>query len=462
MTSRSPRSEGTRRRWLRRVCPALALVLGAAVFLAAPLVAPEPSRLEASDEEPPPGALAEVRAAGADRLRCSSLVIQVQTPEEFVAALGPARTILVKPGLYSLGEARTATAPGLTWEKTGTGSELHVRDVSQLRIVGFGSPPPRLATQTPGACVLAFDNASNVTLENVQFRGAPQTGPAGAGVLSFRDCSDVSLVKTSLLDGAGDSLRFTGGKKLTVYDSLVQGSTGRIMACANTSVLRFVQSRFLRNTPCVTLDACGDVEFLTCRFVDNRAVAGPSYLFNVSRGDAVTVKGGAIVDNVFTALANEESKLESTSVEIRNEPLATGAREDAPPPPAPTRASTPGCSIVGRWLGAPIEVKVGRRKGDRRLCRDHVTLTQVGDTVEGTCEFKDTHGTTWSGWRCRGYRQGDLIVYTAAVTSNRLSEAPEPFSHVLTVEPGCNRLVGYWRTNKIPKGNPVVYQRERR
>ena len=136
------------------------------------------------------------------------LQIRVSTVDEFLAAIGPNKEIILEPGNYNL---RTATGYGSAyndsyfWNDTYVdGYELVIRNVDNMTIRGGGND--RTATVIEAepryANVLNFYSCSNITVSNFTAGHTKEQGSCTGGVLFFKD-SDYVLAENCGLFGCG-------------------------------------------------------------------------------------------------------------------------------------------------------------------------------------------------------------------------------------------------------------------
>ena len=136
------------------------------------------------------------------------LQIRVSTMDEFLAAIGPNKEIVLEPGTYNL---RTATGYGSAyndyyfWNDTFVdGPELVIRNVDNMTIRSGGSEKTDVTVEAEPryANVLNFYSCSNIAVTGITAGHTKEQGSCTGGVLFFRD-SDYILAENCGLFGCG-------------------------------------------------------------------------------------------------------------------------------------------------------------------------------------------------------------------------------------------------------------------
>ncbi len=129
--------------------------------------------------------------------------VSVSSVDEFLAAIGPDRTILLEGELYDLSEASTYGKTGseyYRWAECYDGPKLVIENVSGLSIVApLGDAPAVVISAAPRyADVLSFSNCSDLVLEGFTAGHTKEPGTCAGGVLNFENCSDVRIERCRL------------------------------------------------------------------------------------------------------------------------------------------------------------------------------------------------------------------------------------------------------------------------
>lgn len=147
--------------------------------------------------------------------------IIVTTPDEFLAAIGPDRTILLDGTDFALTKAENYGGIGTKyyyWSEVYDGKELVINGVSGLTIKAAADSPANtlLSVEPRYANVLRFIGCSDLHLEGFTAGHTRGQGECSGGVLYFEDCQDV-YVSFCRLYGCGIlGIWSNGGSGLTV------------------------------------------------------------------------------------------------------------------------------------------------------------------------------------------------------------------------------------------------------
>ena len=142
----------------------------------------------------PAAAATEVRPGGS---------IEVTTVDEFLAAIGPDRTIILNGDLFDLSTASNYGSSGgeyYYWNTCFDGPELVIRDVDGLSIRALAKDPKTtvIAAIPRYANVLSFQNCENLSLSGFTAGHTKEPGSCSGGVLYFQYCGNVEVHSMSL------------------------------------------------------------------------------------------------------------------------------------------------------------------------------------------------------------------------------------------------------------------------
>ncbi len=129
--------------------------------------------------------------------------IVVTTVDEFLAALGPDRTITLDGALFDLSTASNYGGIGTDayfWQENYDGPALVIHDVKGLSITAKNteSGATTLAAIPRYADVLSFRNCENLFLGGFTAGHTKEPGACSGGVLSFQGCNGVTIEKMRL------------------------------------------------------------------------------------------------------------------------------------------------------------------------------------------------------------------------------------------------------------------------
>ena len=121
--------------------------------------------------------------------------IAVHTVDEFLAAIGPDRTIVVSDSFCLADAADYGCDEGLyyRWEICYDGPQLVIRDVYDLTIRAAENAAVTLTAVPRYADVLCFENCSNVRLSGLTLGHTEGGSECSGAVVCFNGCSEMSL-----------------------------------------------------------------------------------------------------------------------------------------------------------------------------------------------------------------------------------------------------------------------------
>ena len=142
----------------------------------------------------PVNAAAEVEAGGE---------ITAATVDEFLAAIGPDRTIILEGELFDLSTASSYGSVGgeyYYWQQSYDGPELVIQNVSNLSIQSASTLPSEttLAAIPRYANVLNFRNCENIFIGGFTCGHTEAPGSCSGGVLNFQNCRQIMVEKMRL------------------------------------------------------------------------------------------------------------------------------------------------------------------------------------------------------------------------------------------------------------------------
>ncbi len=154
--------------------------------------------------------------------------VSVRTADEFLAAIGSNRTIVIDTGLLDLSTASDYGVLGgehYFWRDWYDGPELVIRDVQNLSIRAAGDDPAACTvTAVPRyANVLAFLDCTGIRVSGLTAGHTEGQGTCTGGVLMFENCSDIAVSGCRLYGCGilGIEASYCSGLKVTeceIYD----------------------------------------------------------------------------------------------------------------------------------------------------------------------------------------------------------------------------------------------------
>ena len=158
---------------------------------------------------------------------------QVTTMDEFLAAIGPDRTVTLAAGTYNLSDAadygRSGGSAWYRWEKVGDGYQLVLTGVDNLIIRGAGMEETVLQADPRYANVLALEKCFRVTFEDFTAGHTQEPGECSAGVVNLQASMGITFRRVGMYGCGCEGL---GGSNCTD----VQVLDCRIYDCTSTGV----------------------------------------------------------------------------------------------------------------------------------------------------------------------------------------------------------------------------------
>lgn len=128
-------------------------------------------------------------------------MIHVSTVDEFVAAIGPDRTVYLEPGDYDLTTASDYGKLGgyyYTWNEEFDGYSLALQNIKGLTIAGAGVDQVNIVTVPRYADVLLLQNCEDVTLRDFTAGHTIEPGYCAGDVLQMENCRRIEVSGCSL------------------------------------------------------------------------------------------------------------------------------------------------------------------------------------------------------------------------------------------------------------------------
>ena len=123
--------------------------------------------------------------------------VTVENVDELIAAIGPNREIILKPGTYNLCEAKTygkdTNNDYCAWEGSYDGHEFVIRSVENFAIRGNGRLSTIIETEPRWANIIRIQNSTDVTLEGFTAGHTREQGECSGGVLYLEGCTNTAM-----------------------------------------------------------------------------------------------------------------------------------------------------------------------------------------------------------------------------------------------------------------------------
>ncbi|MDP6637163.1 MAG: right-handed parallel beta-helix repeat-containing protein [Phycisphaerae bacterium] len=255
---------------------------------------------------------------------CGREVISVGTADELISAIGPNRTIELRPGIYDMGSVPQRQMKFVRWRKVFDGYELTVRDVADLKLIGAGEAPQLLA-KSRYATVLSFDDCKGIALKNLVLGHTPE-GYCTGGVVRMDKCVDVVIDKCDLFGCGIKGLELHDVARVQFSNSIIRDCTYRILSVFGSFDIVFSNSKFIRNKEFggFSFSDSRNIRLERCVIKDNRLTALKAELFSAVSCSDIVVSGCTITGNVYKKFIEPENSIRvvDTKVEGNSAPPA--------------------------------------------------------------------------------------------------------------------------------------------
>lgn len=206
--------------------------------------------------------------------------VTVSDVDAFLDAIAPDTEIILEAGVYDLQTAsdysKETANPYYIWQDAGDGWQLSIRDVENMTIRGGGKGNTEIVATPRYADVLAFENCSNVVLEDFS-AGHTDGSECSGGVIGLRNCRDAVMNGLGLYGCGTTGVRADNCKDVAVrYSEIYDCSSNGVQAdntdgllVENSSIHDLGTDRYAAGQV-FWLNRCTDVNIRQCDISDNR------------------------------------------------------------------------------------------------------------------------------------------------------------------------------------------------
>ena len=203
------------------------------------------------------------------------------------------------------------------------GYELLIFNVQNLKIIGLGKDLVRLYAKPSYGNVIAFDNCTNITIENVDAGHGASKGSCVGGVFKIENTNNF-FIKNTVMYGSGiEGITTDNVTNLVCSNSFIRSCTYGIMTLANSKDILFENCVFEDNGvyDLVTITSCGNIHFKNCSFEKNRT-EGTDYsdyaLFKVTSSRNIKLENCFVEANAADYFCNDANALTLQNVEMNH------------------------------------------------------------------------------------------------------------------------------------------------
>lgn len=214
----------------------------------------------------------------------------VTNEREFLAALGPNRTIVIAKNVHLNlsrvleNESLFSNTPGRRWARSGAdfigqaplvvsesetdGQQLDLVNIDNLTLRGAGNSS--IEVDPRYSYCLYFINCKNCRVENLTI-GHSEYGSCSGGVIGVKNGSNLKVLNCDLYGCGTYGFDIMDSRNLDIRNCKVHDCTYGILMMNGSSGIHFTTCDFFRNKEYDLIEGrnCNDIDFSYCRFYDN-------------------------------------------------------------------------------------------------------------------------------------------------------------------------------------------------
>lgn len=238
-------------------------------------------------------------------------IVNVTNEREFLKAIG-SNTIInlesLEDGYFVFSQKKTlGMSRKARWEEVFDGYQLVISNVDDLTITGDAEALSVIMAEPRYACVLKFEDCSNIRLENLSL-GHTDMGYCTGGVVEYDRCEDISIWNCELWGCGTEGITAWDSSGLMCELTSITNCTYDAMTLVRVKDANFVNCVIRNNIEFDILNFrdCQDVNFIGCAIFDNAALKtwGTSYLIR-SENSRVNFKECTIFKNNVHEVTND-------------------------------------------------------------------------------------------------------------------------------------------------------------
>ena len=250
-------------------------------------------------------------AAQAHALRPAYRVVTVESAAGLLDAIGPDRTIILKPNAYDLSAKMPIKHPDYLEYDKDTGG-LVIKNVRNLRLIGSDVRATKVVISQHFANVLSFKDSSGIEIRSIEFGHIPQSDSICLGaVLAFTNSRNIHLSDVNLFGSGTFGLWLENSRNLILDNSVIKECSQGIAFLSASRQIAFSNSTFVNNAGGLNLWDGSEAMVSGSRFVHNHAERSLNYaktLFEVRDTSRLLVQGSRLTDNTATGLLGQGGK----------------------------------------------------------------------------------------------------------------------------------------------------------
>ena len=257
-------------------------------------------------------------------------IITVDTPDEFVDAIGSDRTIQLKGStIYLSNVSQDKQGANYKFIEEYDGHELTIFGVNNLKIIGLGDKPVKIITKPVYGDVIVFENCNNITIENVDAGHGPEKGGCTGGVFNISNSKNFTINKSIMYGSGMEGITASNVTGLKCNNSIIKGCTSSIMTLDGCNDFEFNTCEFTDNKEfdLINISNCISVKFDSCSFTNNQTGTddfSDYAIFNVSQSMSIVLKDCMILNNLTAYFCKKANTIELTNTKLENNSFKKG------------------------------------------------------------------------------------------------------------------------------------------
>lgn len=242
--------------------------------------------------------------------------VTVTNIKELLENIAPDTKIILKSGDYDLLTPGAANKQYVVYEKVYDGSEVHIKDVSNLTIQADTDARVNFLIDPRYANVLSFDNCSNINITGLVAGHYKDKGACVGGVFKFEDCSSIQINNCDLYGCGIEGLTLNNVKDFQFINSTVRDCSYGVMTINSSSNLSFTNSTFKGNKEYYGFNITqSDLTFDKCTISNNEI--GTANLFDVDAYSNVKISNSTIENNTAGKLTNGDKNIDLENTTLK-------------------------------------------------------------------------------------------------------------------------------------------------
>lgn len=228
---------------------------------------------------------------------------EVGSVDELLSAIGPDRTVRLKPGTLVISNASLKKR-----EHVGRlGYAIYIRDVKNLRIAGAKQGASQLVVED---LTLTFANCRNLELRDLKLK---RSGNTPGAVIRFVSSTNSLLRNCELADGTNGGIELNQADRFELRNVTIRDCQPGILKAEASANLAFDHCRFENNGKQygMRLRSVYGVVWENCMFANND-VDGD--FFDLSAAGKLSITGGQLTGNSYQRLQTPGSLLKLKEV----------------------------------------------------------------------------------------------------------------------------------------------------